>query len=80
MPLLTSSLSPRLISRYIHVFNSKKLRSPPVLQNPFGDAKPREQVIAQRVGRSEEDILKDEVKKEKLHVRVHLRVFFAWQR
>ncbi len=37
--------------------------------NVFGDAKPREVVIADRVGKSEEDILKEEVKKEKLHVR-----------
>ncbi|WPT13780.1 hypothetical protein PSENEW3_00001619 [Picochlorum sp. SENEW3] len=34
----------------------------------FGDAKPREVVIADRVGKSEEDILKEEVQKEKLHV------------
>lgn len=34
----------------------------------FGDAKPREVVIADRVGKSEEDVLKEEVQKEKLHV------------
>lgn len=38
------------------------------LQNPFGEAKPREAVIASRVGKTEEEILKEEVKKEKLHV------------
>lgn len=36
----------------------------------FGDAKPREMVIADRVGKSEEDVLKEEVKKEKLHLRL----------
>ncbi|KAI8113760.1 hypothetical protein M9435_003752 [Picochlorum sp. BPE23] len=36
----------------------------------FGDAKPREVVIADRVGKSEEDILKEEVQKEKLHLRL----------
>lgn len=40
-----------------------------MLQNPFGDAKPREAIIASRVGKTEEEILKEEVKKEKLHVR-----------
>lgn len=42
-----------------------------MVQNPFGDAKPREQVIAQRVGTTEEDVLKEEVKKEKLHLRLN---------
>lgn len=36
----------------------------------FGDAKPREVVIADRVGKTEEDVLKEEVKKEKLHLRL----------
>lgn len=36
----------------------------------FGDAKPREIIIADRVGKTEEDILKEEVKKEKLHLRL----------
>jgi hypothetical protein len=39
------------------------------VQSPFGAAKPREVVIATRVGKTEEDVLKEEVKKEKLHVR-----------
>lgn len=39
------------------------------MQSPFGAAKPREVVIATRVGKTEEDVLKEEVKKEKLHVR-----------
>jgi len=38
------------------------------VQSPFGAAKPRELVIATREGKSEEDILRDEVKKERLHV------------
>jgi hypothetical protein len=38
------------------------------MQSPFGAAKPRELVIAVREGKSEEDILRDEVKKERLHV------------
>lgn len=41
---------------------------PPRLQSPFGDAKPREVVIAQKVGKTEEEVLKEEVSKEKLHV------------
>jgi hypothetical protein len=39
-----------------------------LLQNPFGAAKPREAVLATRVGKKEEDILKEEVLKEKLAV------------
>ena len=39
------------------------------MQSAFGAAKPREVVIATRVGKTEEDVLKEEVKKEKLHVR-----------
>jgi hypothetical protein len=39
-----------------------------VLQNPFGAAKPRELVIAQRVGKTEEEILLEDAKKQKLHV------------
>ncbi len=35
------------------------------LQNPFGDAKPREAVIASRTGKSEEEILKEAVKSER---------------
>lgn len=38
------------------------------MQSPFGAAKPRELIIAQRVGKSEEEILKEEVQKDKLHV------------
>jgi hypothetical protein len=36
-----------------------------LLQNPFGDAKPREKVLATRTGKSETEILKEEVKAEK---------------
>lgn len=35
------------------------------LQNPFGDAKPREAVLASRTGKSETEILVEEVKSEK---------------
>lgn len=45
----------------------------PRLQSPFGDAKPREVVIAQKVGKTEEEVLKEEVSKEKLHVSWVLR-------
>jgi hypothetical protein len=38
------------------------------LQNPFGAAKPRETVIAAKMGKTEEEVLKEEVSKEKLHV------------
>lgn len=41
------------------------------MQSPFGAAKPREVVIATRVGKTEEDVLKEEVKKEKLHLRLN---------
>lgn len=43
---------------------------PPPLppQNPFGAAKPREAVIAEKLGKTEEEVLKEEVSKEKLHV------------
>jgi hypothetical protein len=40
-------------------------------KSPFGAAKPREVVIATRVGKTEEDVLKEEVKKEKLHLRLN---------
>ena len=39
-------------------------------QNPFGAAKPREAVIAEKLGKTEEEVLKEEVTKEKLHVRL----------
>jgi len=35
------------------------------VQNPFGDAKPREAVLASRTGKSENEILAEEVKSEK---------------
>eukprot|EP00884_Botryococcus_braunii_P000215 jgi/Botrbrau1/10194/Bobra.116_1s0010.1 len=36
----------------------------------FGSAKPREAVLASREGKKEEDILKEDVKKEKVHLRL----------
>lgn len=39
------------------------------MQNPFGAAKPREAIIAEKLGKTEEEVLKEEVSKEKLHVR-----------
>lgn len=40
------------------------------MQSPFGNAKPREAVIAGRIGKSEEEVLKQEVETVyKLHVR-----------
>ncbi|PRW56023.1 type II cytoskeletal 2 epidermal [Chlorella sorokiniana] len=38
--------------------------------NPFGAAKPREAVIAEKLGKTEEEVLKEEVSKEKLHLRL----------
>jgi len=38
------------------------------VQNPFGQAKPRESILATRTGKKEEDILRDELLKEKLKV------------
>ena len=37
-------------------------------QNPFGAAKPREAVLANRSGKTESEILQEEVAKEKLKV------------
>ena len=42
-------------------------------RSPFGSARPRESVIASRVGKSEEDILKEEVQKDKLHLRLNAK-------
>jgi hypothetical protein len=39
-------------------------------KNPFGAAKPREAVLAEKSGKKEEDILKEEVTKDKLHLRL----------
>ena len=36
----------------------------------FGDAKPRERIIADRDGKTEEEVLREEVKKDKLHLRL----------
>jgi hypothetical protein len=32
--------------------------------NPFGNAKPREQIIAEREGKKESDVLKEQIQKE----------------
>lgn len=40
-------------------------------KNPFGDAKPREKVLASRTGKSETEILKEEVKAEKPKLRLN---------
>jgi len=39
------------------------------VQNPFGAAKPREAVLADKLGLKEEDVLKKEVLKERVKVR-----------
>ncbi|GLI62891.1 hypothetical protein VaNZ11_005684 [Volvox africanus] len=39
--------------------------------NPFGAAKPREQVIAERLGKTEEEVLKETVKKERPKLRLN---------
>lgn len=39
------------------------------MQNPFGAAKPREAVLADKLGLKEEDVLKKEVLKERVKVR-----------
>lgn len=43
--------------------------------SPFGEAKPRETVIAARVGKTEEEVLLEEVKKDKLHLRLSSEQF-----
>ena len=40
----------------------------PLLQNPFGAAKPRETVLAAKLGKKEEDILKEELSKDRINV------------
>ena len=49
---------------------SRRCPSP---QNPFGAAKPREAVLAQRTGVKEEDILKADAAKDKLQARTRGR-------
>ena len=44
------------------------LETAPVLQNPFGAAKPRETVLAAKLGKKEEDILKEELSKDRINV------------
>eukprot|EP00198_Chlamydomonas_reinhardtii_P007303 XP_001696639.1 predicted protein [Chlamydomonas reinhardtii] len=39
--------------------------------NPFGAAKPREQVIAERLGKTEEEVLKEAVRKERPKLRLN---------
>lgn len=39
-----------------------------LLQNPFGSAKPRETVLAAKLGKKEEDILKEELSKDRINV------------
>ncbi len=46
-----------------------RLASPCCAQNPFGAAKPREAILASRSGKTEDEILREELAKEKLKVR-----------
>ncbi|KAF5843472.1 hypothetical protein DUNSADRAFT_15767 [Dunaliella salina] len=39
--------------------------------SPFGSAKPREQTLASRTGKSEEEILRDAIKQERLRLRLN---------
>lgn len=39
-------------------------------KNPFGDAKPREAVLSEKLGKPEEEILKEEAKKQRPHLRL----------
>ena len=43
-------------------------------QNPFGAAKPREAILAERSGLTEQEVLQAEVKKDKLNVRSTSRI------
>jgi hypothetical protein len=49
------------------------LPRPPPPQNPFGEAKPREAVLSTRLGKSEQEILKEEITKERPKVRASIR-------
>lgn len=42
-----------------------------LVQNPFGAAKPRETVLAAKLGKKEEDILKEELSKDRINVRYY---------
>ena len=55
-----------LVLLSLHVLNS--LWPLPLLQNPFGAAKPRETVLAAKLGKKEEDILKEELSKDRINV------------
>jgi hypothetical protein len=50
----------------LHTLTARRLH--PSVQNPFGAAKPREAVIAEKTGKTEEEVLKEELSKDKLHV------------
>jgi hypothetical protein len=50
----------------------------PAAQNPFGEAKPREAVLSTRLGKSEEEILKEEIKSERPKVGYRGRHVSVW--
>ncbi|KAI8467598.1 MAG: hypothetical protein J3K34DRAFT_32241 [Monoraphidium minutum] len=53
---------------------AKKLeieRASSAKKNPFGEAKPREAVLSTRLGKSEEEILKEEIKSERPKLRLN---------
>ena len=62
---------PPLVDRCLAAWwrNYSRVSRACALQNPFGSAKPRESVLATRSGRSEQEILAEEVKKQGLNVR-----------
>lgn len=45
-------------------------------QNPFGAAKPREAVLAEKTGKTESEILQEEVNKEKLKVQLLIAALY----
>lgn len=49
----------------LHVLTFEEIS---LLQNPFGSAKPRETVLAAKLGKKEEDILKEELSKDRINV------------
>ena len=47
------------------------------MQNPFGDAKPREAVIAQRTGKDENEVLQEAAKEYQVKIRLTPEQFAA---
>lgn len=65
-------VSRKLIMVGVGILSCHLKRDP---QNPFGAAKPREAVLANRSGKTEDEILKEELSKDKLKVHPRNEVY-----